>query len=139
MDTVDEARIADYRHEPPAQEDRFRAIRERSTRGLMAFNRGDVLHLEGDAWAVRSSQGGYWKVDLDSETCDCPDFVHYGRENDVCCKHLFATAIAHATRRGRRQRVEDRPHACVRGWVYIGYEQDGLERQTAIRCRRCSS
>ena len=135
--------LADHRHEPTTREDRLaklRAIRERTTRGLMLYNSGpDFAHLEGSLWAVRASQGGYWKVDLDSETCDCPDFVHYGRENDVCCKHLIACAIAHSTRRGRRQPVEDRPCACVRGWVYIGVEEDGLERQAAIRCRRCSA
>src|SRR5215210_944691 len=111
---MDEARIADHRHGPTRQ-DRWRAIRERGTRGLMAFNRGDVLHLEGDAWAVRSSQGGYYLADLAEETCNCPDFEHFGIANDACCKHLFAVAIAHATRRGQR-----RPCACIDGWVYIG-------------------
>ena len=137
---MDEARIAHPAPDPTAQEDRFRAIRERSTRGLLLYNSGpDFAHLEGSLWAVRASQGGYWKVDLDSETCDCPDFVHYGREYDVPCKHIAAIAIAHATCRGPRQRREDRPCACVDGTVYLGVEEDGQERTEAVRCRRCNS
>ncbi len=137
--------LADHRREPTTREARWRAIRERTTRGLLAFNRGDVLHLEGDCWAVRSSRGGYHRVDLDSEVCGCEDFVHYGRVRDLCCKHIYAVAIAHGTRRGRRrQPVEDRPCACVRGWVYIGHLVPDPETQAqgevvdAVRCRRCN-
>ena len=65
---------------------------------------------------------------------NCPDFEFFGSEHDVCCKHIVAVAIAHAT---RRQRREDRPCACVRGWVYLGVEEDGVERVEAVPCRRC--
>src|SRR5829696_8021826 len=97
-----------------APEERARAIRERSTRGLLLYNSDpDFAHLEGDLWAVRASEGGFYRVNLAEEVCDCPDFEFYGSEHDVCCKHLFACAIAHATRRGCRQRREDHPCACV--------------------------
>jgi len=44
-------------------------------------------------------------------------------------------AISH----GRQQRsYEDRPCACLDGWVYIGVEEDGVERTEAVRCRRCA-
>lgn len=135
---MDERSVARPAHDPTPQQDRWRAIRERTTRGLLTFNAGGGVCLEGDLWAVRSAtHGGFYKVDLDAEVCDCPDFVHYGREHDVCCRHLFAAAIAHGTRRGPRQRREDRPCACVGGWVYIGFEEDGQERVEAVPCRRC--
>ena len=56
-----------------------------------------------------------------------------GLEHDVCCKHLFAVALAHATRRRHR------PCACVDGWMYLGYEEDGVERTEAVPCRRCNA
>jgi len=135
---VDKASLADLRRDPTTREARWRATRERSTRGLMAFNRGDVLHLEGDAWAIQASQGGFWRVDLDAETCTCPDFEHFGLPNDVNCKHLFAVAIAHATRRGPR-RSQRRPScpSCFGGYVTINVEEDGQERDEAVPCRRC--
>src|SRR5215204_2661352 len=85
-----------------SQEDRARAIKQRSTKGLLLYNSGpEFAHLEGSLWAVRASEGGYWTVDLDAETCACPDFVYFGSEHDVSCKHIAACAIAHAARRGR--------------------------------------
>jgi hypothetical protein len=122
---------------PLSLEERARAIRERSTRGLLLYNSDpDFAHLEGDEWAIRASEGGgFYRVNLAEEVCDCPDFEFYGSEHDVCCKHIVAVAIAHAT---RRQRREDAPCACVRGWVYIGYEEEGTERQAAYPCRRCN-
>ena len=33
----------------------------------------------------------------------------------------------------------ERPHACIDGWVFIGYiDEDGEEREASYRCRRCS-
>src|SRR5215203_2592730 len=131
-------RIAHHAHDPTTREDRWRAIRERTTRGLMLYNSGpDFAHLEGDLWAVRSSRGGFHRVDLADETCTCEDFEHYGSVNDVACKHLFAVAIAHATRRARSE--ASRPCACIDGWVYLGVEEDGIERTEAVPCRRCNA
>ena len=32
----------------------------------------------------------------------------------------------------------ERPCACIDGWVYLGIEEDGVERVEAVRCRRCA-
>ena len=33
----------------------------------------------------------------------------------------------------------ERPHACLDGWVFVGYiDDDGEEREAAYRCRRCA-
>jgi hypothetical protein len=32
----------------------------------------------------------------------------------------------------------ERPHACIDGWVFIGYvDEHGEERAASYRCRRC--
>jgi hypothetical protein len=98
----------------------------------LTFNAGGVVCLEGDLWAVRSAtHGGFHRVDLTDETCTCEDFVHYGRAHEVNCRHIYAVAIAHATRRRHR------PCACIDGTVYLTVEDDGQERVEAVRCRRC--
>jgi hypothetical protein len=121
--------------EPVAQEDRWRAIRERRTRGILTFNAGGVHHLEGDLWAVRSSRGGFHRVDLTDETCSCEDFTYYGSEHDVNCRHIYAVAIAHATRRGQGRRPSC--PSCFGGYVTITVEEAGQERVEAVLCRRC--
>jgi hypothetical protein len=100
--------VVEHQSSAPAREgtpreDRWRAIRERTARGMLTFNAGGVAHLEGDLWAVRSAtHGGFHRVDLAAEECTCPDYVHYGRDRGVACRHVYAVAIAHATRRSRR-------------------------------------
>jgi hypothetical protein len=33
----------------------------------------------------------------------------------------------------------ERPHACMDGWVFVGYtDEDGEEREASYRCRRCA-
>ncbi len=33
----------------------------------------------------------------------------------------------------------ERPHACMDGWVFVGYiDEHGEEREASYRCRRCS-
>jgi hypothetical protein len=33
-----------------------------------------------------------------------------------------------------------RPHACIGGWVFVGYiDEDGEEREASYRCRRCNA
>jgi hypothetical protein len=33
----------------------------------------------------------------------------------------------------------ERPHACIEGWVFVGYVDDnGEEREASYRCRRCA-
>jgi len=32
-----------------------------------------------------------------------------------------------------------RHHACIGGWVFVGYiDEDGEEREASYRCRRCA-
>ena len=129
--------VAHHAHVPPTREDRLRAIQERTTRGMLTFNAGGVVRLEGDLWAVRSAtHGGFHRVDLGDETCTCPDFVHHGRVNDVNCRHIYAVAIAHATRRGRRRHPSC--GSCFGGYVTITVEEDGQERDEAVPCRACA-
>jgi hypothetical protein len=34
---------------------------------------------------------------------------------------------------------DERPHACLEGWVFISYEDEhGEEREASYRCRRCA-
>ncbi len=119
--------------EPTAQQQRWQQIRQRATRGLLLFNGGGVVHLEGDRWAVPARQGGSYLVDLDAETCPCEDFGYFGYEHDVSCKHLIAAALASAKRRNPR------PHACVGGQVFVGHLVDGVEHYAAYPCRRCQA
>jgi hypothetical protein len=33
-----------------------------------------------------------------------------------------------------------RPHACIDGWVFVGYiDEDGEEREASYRCHRCAA
>jgi hypothetical protein len=33
-----------------------------------------------------------------------------------------------------------RPHACINGWVFIGYiDEHGEERETSYACHRCAN
>lgn len=84
-------------------EERIRAIRERTTRGLLTFNTGMVHHLGCDVWAVPSSRGGWWKPDLVEETCGCEDYEHFGSKHGIACRHVYAAAIARARATRRRQ------------------------------------
>jgi hypothetical protein len=32
-----------------------------------------------------------------------------------------------------------RPHACIDGWIFVGYvDEHGEEREASYRCRRCA-
>jgi hypothetical protein len=34
---------------------------------------------------------------------------------------------------------DERPHACLEGWVFVGYiDEHGEEREASYRCRRCA-
>lgn len=57
----------------------------------------EIRPLEDGGWRVPSCSGTrYYVVDLEKETCSCPDF----RSRELACKHVFAAVIA-ASRRGR--------------------------------------
>jgi hypothetical protein len=94
-------------HPPLSPEERWAAIKQRTTRGMLVFNAGGVAHLEGDCWAVQSTRGGFHRVDLVAESCTCEDYAYFGSERGITCKHVYAAAIAHATRRTHRARRVD--------------------------------
>jgi hypothetical protein len=93
--------LAQPAHDPTDdRKARWEAIRQRTTRGLLLYNSGPAFaHLEGHLWAVRASEGGWWHVDLEEEACSCPDYEHRAGPLGICCKHVYAVAIAHASRR----------------------------------------
>jgi hypothetical protein len=97
-----------------ARRKRVAAIRERTTRGMLLFNGAhERIHLlEGEVWAVPSSRGGFWRVNLSDETCGCQDFRYQctNRETGepvMGCKHVIAAAIARAKTQAPPERVED--------------------------------
>ena len=120
---------------------------ERTTRGLLLYNRecARIHEIEPDVWAVPSSQGGFWRVDLARDLCPCEDFAYACTDRDtgrvlMQCKHLAAATIAAA-----QDRAQDRPHLCYDGWVYMTYlapdEPGGEEVEHTYRvpCRRCKA
>ena len=127
--------LADSRHTTTREAIR-QAILQRTTRGLLTFNTGRVHRLEGELWAVPSTRGGFHKVDLEAEACDCEDWTFYGSAVGVACRHVYAAAIARAraVRRGRRRGCS----LCFGGYVTITVEEDGQEHEEAVPCRRCS-
>jgi hypothetical protein len=97
--------LADHRHQSTDERAaRWRAIKERTTRGLLTYNSGKVHRLQGDAWAVPSTRGGFHVIDLMLEVCDCEDFTYFGANNDVACRHIVAAAVARE-KRARMQRA----------------------------------
>ena len=56
-----------------------------------------------------------------------------------------SSAPAHPPTEDRDDTVEahysslERPHACIGGWVFVGYiDEYGEEREASYRCRRCA-
>jgi hypothetical protein len=108
---------------------------------MLTYNSGRVVHLEGQLWAVPSTRGGFHKVDLDEETCDCEDFTFYGSAVGVACRHVYAAAIARARDRDPDPDHRDPGQSCAlcmsSGFVFFGVEEDGREYDEAVPCRRC--
>jgi hypothetical protein len=52
------------------------------------------------------------------------------------CKHILAVGIL-CTKTHRRVGLQEHPHACVDGWIYLTYTGvDGEEAFEALPCRR---
>jgi hypothetical protein len=52
------------------------------------------------------------------------------------------TSLAHSGRRPRPDNKEETPHACMGGWVFLGFEgedEDGehVEVIERVACKRC--
>jgi hypothetical protein len=76
---------------------------------------------------------GTYTVDYEAEACTCSDFTV--RRN---CKHLLAVGIHYAITH-RRVGLQDHPHCCTDGLVYLGFtDEDGEEAFEALPCRRCA-
>jgi hypothetical protein len=133
---VAEQILADNRHTTTREAIR-QAILQRTTRGMLTYNTGRVHRLEGELWAVPSTRGGFHKVDLGAEACDCEDWTFYGSTVGVACRHVYAAAIARV-RDGRRARRRS-CSLCFGGYVTITVEEDGQERDEAVPCRRCNA
>jgi hypothetical protein len=136
--------LAHPAHDPAPAKQRAQAIKERTTRGLLLYNRErERIHvLYGDVWAVPSSQGGFWRVNLADETCGCRDFRYACTDRDtgepfMNCKHVTAAAIA------RAKQAAAAGHLCYDGWVYMTYLApdepggDEVEQTYRVPCRRC--
>ena len=149
-----ESILADTRY--TARQEVRQAIRQRTTRGMLTFNTGKVQRLEGELWAVPSTRGGFHRVDLEVETCDCEDFAFFGSSAGVACRHIYAAAISNATRRSgvKVQTIStagdpfayagrETPHGCIEGWIYLGFEGEDENGEHAeeierVPCRRCA-
>jgi hypothetical protein len=137
--------LADTRHTTTREAIRL-AILQRITRGMLTYNSGRVHRLEGELWAVPSTRGGWHKVDLGYEVCDCEDFTFYGSLVGVACRHIYAAAIAAAIARARDQDdpdLRDQVHVCYSGVVYMDQlviGEDGGEEEVfyPVLCRRCN-
>jgi hypothetical protein len=127
--------LADNRHST-TRENIKQAILQRTTRGMLTYNAGRVHRLEGELWAVPSTRGGFHKVDLETEACDCEDWTFYSSALGVACRHVYAAAIARAreSRRPRRRGCS----LCFGGYVTITAEEDGREHAEAVPCCRCN-
>jgi hypothetical protein len=156
---VDTTSLAQPAHVPHEQQSIREAIRQRTTRGMLTFNTGKVVHLESNLWAAPSTRGGFHQVDLAAESCDCEDWTFYAREHGIGCRHVFAAAIASASRRSGVREVRtirvaagdpiayaakrdgcprDGCPACFAGFITMTVAgEDGQERDEAVPCRRC--
>jgi hypothetical protein len=101
-------------------EERWAAIKQRTTRGMLLHNAGAVAHLEGDFWAVRSSRGGFHHVDLGAETCTCEDYEFFGSKHGIPCKHIFCVAFGLASRRSGVREVRTVSVVAGDGFVAAG-------------------
>jgi hypothetical protein len=70
------------------------AILQRTTRGMLTYNTGKVHQIDDDLWAVPSTRGGFYQVDLAAEACPCEDHTFFGSERGIACRHIYAAAIA---------------------------------------------
>lgn len=67
----------------------------REERGIALYrNRGDEIeHLDGWRWRIPSCSGeNVYIVDLQSQSCQCPDY----HRRQLPCKHVYAGSIARA-------------------------------------------
>lgn len=74
-----------HENEEPAT-DQMRLDAEYDPRALRARRDIEDIRESDGIVLVKSVSGNLYHVDLDAETCDCPDYEHRG----VRCKHIRA-------------------------------------------------
>lgn len=117
-------------------------VSTRETRALELYRtRGhEIERIAPDVYLVPSCSGERrYTVRYGGalESCDCPDHAYHP---ELSCKHLLATGIHHAKRRGGSFA---RPCACLGGLVFVGHlvedpdTGDVVEVVEAVPCCRC--
>jgi hypothetical protein len=109
--------------------------REERAIALYRARASEIREVWMDVFEVPSCTGTRtYTVDYEHETCTCPDFTITGE----VCKHILAVGILYA-KTHRRVGLQDHPHACVDGIVYLTYtDENGEEAVEAVPCRRCA-
>jgi len=104
---------------------------------LVAQNRVFPVHGQPGLYVVINGEGKAYLVNVDTQRCNCPDFVHRTSKRDLPCKHVLAAQLfaerngnggddGGAGRRRRRYR-------CPRG-----HEIETDEERTGTRCSLCT-
>lgn len=90
-------------------------LRDRTARGLAFFEEhgGEFVEVAPNIVRVPSRSGdGFHDVDIEAESCPCPDYKHRTSKHEVGCAHVFGVAIARARRSAVRRAV---PCGCCGG------------------------
>ena len=91
-DALSRKAYADYRAQMSFGAVKAAALAEREAKAREIV--GSVTHLQGSKYKVasQSEPGLFYIVDLDRNSCGCPDFVARGKEIGAC-KHLLAVKM----------------------------------------------
>jgi len=75
----------------------------RELRGLAIFHRGGIERAGCDLFIVPGCSGAVseYLVDLEAETCSCPDYARRRK----ACKHVYAATLYRAWLRASARRV----------------------------------
>ena len=112
---------------------------------------GEITRIADDVYRVPSCSGtgSYDVLYGEREECPCPDYQYGGGRP---CKHLICVGIMHAARRGGIKEVRipatvagdgisyraKKACHCYGGHHYLGVEEDGVEHDEAVPCKRCA-
>ena len=123
----------------------------REERGVALYRtrKADIHEIGEELYLVPSCTGmDTYRVDLEAQTCTCPDYIHHGR----VCKHQLAATI-YAAKKLCSQEDDLQAHyaslermcTCSDGWVFVGrvveseHDLDGeVVEYERVPCRRCA-
>ena len=81
--------------------------------------------------------GGELPRDSDRRSSHSGDSRKLAAISGELCKHILAVGILYP-KTHRRVGLQEHPHACVDGWIYLGYaDENGEEAIECLPCRRC--